>query len=130
ILQGDKVVGVQTKMGLSFLGRAVVLTAGTFLDGRIHIGLDNYAGGRAGDPPSVSLAHRLRELKLPQGRLKTGTPPRIDARSIDFSRTEVQPGDIDPIPVFSYLGDASMHPRQLPCWITHTNERTHQIVRS
>lgn len=130
LVEGDRVTGAVTKIGLSFKGRAVVLTAGTFLNGLIHVGLDNYSGGRAGDPPAVSLGQRLKELKLPQGRLKTGTPPRIDARSIDFSRTQVQPGDTDPIPVFSFMGDASMHPAQMPCWITHTNERTHDIIRS
>jgi tRNA uridine 5-carboxymethylaminomethyl modification enzyme len=108
----------------------VVLTAGTFLNGLIHVGLDHYSGGRAGDPPSISLGERLKELKLPQGRLKTGTPPRIDARSIDFSKMEEQAGDSNPVPVFSYLGSAAMHPEQLPCWITHTNERTHEIIRS
>lgn len=130
LVEGDRVTGAVTKIGLSFKGRAVVLTAGTFLNGLIHVGLDNYSGGRAGDPPAVSLGQRLKELKLPQGRLKTGTPPRIDARSIDFSRTQVQPGDTDPIPVFSFMGDVSMHPAQMPCWITHTNERTHDIIRS
>lgn len=130
MLEGNKVVGAVTQVGLKFRGRSVVLTAGTFLNGLIHVGLNNYSGGRAGDPPAISLAQRLKELKLPQGRLKTGTPPRIDSRSIDFSRTEVQPGDLDPIPVFSYMGSEAMHPRQLPCWITHTNQRTHDIVRS
>lgn len=130
MLEGNKVVGAVTQVGLKFRGRSVVLTAGTFLNGLIHVGLNNYSGGRAGDPPAISLAQRLKELKLPQGRLKTGTPPRIDSRSIDFSRTEVQPGDLDPIPVFSYMGSEAMHPRQLPCWITHTNRRTHDIVRS
>lgn len=130
MLEGDKVVGAITQIGLKFRGRSVVLTAGTFLNGLIHVGLDHYSGGRAGDPPSITLGQRLKELKLPQGRLKTGTPPRIDARSIDFTKTEVQPGDSDPVPVFSYLGDASMHPEQLPCWVTHTNERTHDIIRS
>jgi len=130
MVEGDKVVGAVTQTGLRFKAKSVVLTAGTFLNGLIHIGLDHYSGGRAGDPPAVSLAQRLKELKLPQGRLKTGTPPRIDARTIDFSRTEIQPGDLDPVPVFSYLGSADMHPRQLPCWITHTNERSHEIVRS
>ena len=130
MLEGDKVVGAITQIGLKFRGRSVVLTAGTFLNGLIHVGLDHYSGGRAGDPPSITLGQRLKELKLPQGRLKTGTPPRIDARSIDFTKTEVQPGDTDPVPVFSYLGDASMHPEQLPCWVTHTNERTHDIIRS
>lgn len=130
VLEGDRVTGAVTSIGLVFKGRTVVLTAGTFLNGLIHVGLDNYSAGRAGEPPSTTLAHRLRELKLPQGRLKTGTPPRIDARSIDFSRTQEQPGDLDPVPVFSYLGDASMHPEQRPCWITYTNERTHEIIRS
>lgn len=130
ILEGDKVVGAVTQIGLRFRSRTVVLTAGTFLNGLIHVGLDHYSAGRAGDPPSISLGERLKELKLPQGRLKTGTPPRIDARSIDFSKMEVQAGDRDPIPVFSYMGSADMHPEQLPCWITHTNERTHDIVRS
>jgi len=130
MLEGDRVVGAVTQIGLKFKGRAVVLTAGTFLNGLIHVGLDHYSAGRAGDPPAITLGQRLKELKLPQGRLKTGTPPRIDARSIDFSKTEVQPGDSDPIPVFSYLGSASMHPEQLPCWMTHTNERTHDIIRS
>lgn len=130
MLEGDKVVGAVTQVGLKFRGRTVVLTAGTFLNGLIHVGLNNYSGGRAGDPPSISLGQRLKELKLPQGRLKTGTPPRIDSRSIDFSRTEVQPGDLDPVPVFSYLGSSDLHPKQMPCWITHTNERTHDIVRS
>lgn len=130
MVQGDRVVGAVTQVGVRFRGRTVVLTAGTFLDGRIHVGLQNYSAGRAGDPPAVSLSARLKELKLPQGRLKTGTPPRIDGRSIDFSRLTEQPGDRDPVPVFSFLGDASQHPRQLPCWITHTNERTHEIIRS
>lgn len=130
MLEGDRVVGAVTQVGIKFKSKTVVLTAGTFLNGLIHVGLDHYSGGRAGDPPATSLGQRLKELKLPQGRLKTGTPPRIDARSIDFSLTEVQPGDVDPIPVFSYLGSADMHPRQLPCWMTHTNERTHDIVRS
>lgn len=130
VLEGDRVVGAVTQVGIRFRGRAVVLTAGTFLDGKIHVGLNNYAAGRAGDPPAVSLSARLKELKLPQGRLKTGTPPRIDGRTIDFSRTEEQPGDLDPVPVFSFIGNASMHPRQVPCWITHTNERTHEIIRS
>ncbi len=108
----------------------MVLTAGTFLDGKIHVGLQNYSAGRAGDPPAVSLSARLKELKLPQGRLKTGTPPRIDGRSIDFSKLAEQPGDLDPVPVFSFIGNAAQHPRQIPCWITHTNERTHEIIRS
>jgi tRNA uridine 5-carboxymethylaminomethyl modification enzyme len=130
MLQGDRVVGAVTQAGVQFRGRAVVLTAGTFLDGRIHVGLQNYAAGRAGDPPAVSLSARLKELKLPQGRLKTGTPPRIDGRSIDFSKTQEQPGDLDPVPVFSFLGHAAQHPRQVPCWITHTTQRTHEIIRS
>ncbi len=130
MVEGDRVVGAVTQVGIRFRGRAVVLTAGTFLDGKIHVGLDNYAAGRAGDPPAVSLSARLKELKLPQGRLKTGTPPRLDGRTIDFSRCEAQPGDLDPVPVFSFMGRAEMHPRQVPCWITHTNERTHEIIRS
>ncbi|MBI5333865.1 MAG: tRNA uridine-5-carboxymethylaminomethyl(34) synthesis enzyme MnmG [Burkholderiales bacterium] len=130
LLEGDRVVGAVTQVGIRFRARAVVLTAGTFLDGRIHVGLQNYSAGRAGDPPAVSLSARLKELKLPQGRLKTGTPPRIDGRSIDFARLTEQPGDLDPVPVFSFLGEASQHPRQVPCWITHTNERTHEIIRS
>lgn len=130
MLDGDRVTGAVTKIGLSFRGRSVVLTAGTFLNGLIHVGLDNYSGGRAGDPPSISLGQRLKEMQLPQGRLKTGTPPRIDARTIDFARTQVQPGDSDPVPVFSFMGDAAMHPKQMPCWITHTNEKTHDIIRS
>ena len=130
MVEGDRVVGAVTQVGIRFRSRAVVLTAGTFLDGKIHVGLNNYAAGRAGDPPAVSLSARLKELKLPQGRLKTGTPPRIDGRSIDFSVLEEQPGDLDPIPVFSVMGSAALHPQQLPCWITHTNERTHDIIRS
>ena len=130
ILEGDRVAGAVTQVGIRFAARAVVLTAGTFLDGRIHVGLQNHAAGRAGDPPALSLSLRLKELALPQGRLKTGTPPRIDGRSIAFDRLEEQPGDTDPVPVFSFMGDASQHPRQVPCWITHTNERTHEIIRS
>ncbi len=130
MLEGDRVVGAATQAGVKFRGRAVVLTAGTFLDGRMHVGLTNYSAGRAGDPPATRLSARLKELKLPQGRLKTGTPPRIDGRTIDFSRLEEQPGDMDPVPVFSFLGSPEQHPRQVPCWITHTNERTHEIVRS
>lgn len=130
MVEGDRVVGAVTQVGIRFRSRTVVLTAGTFLDGKIHVGLNNYAAGRAGDPPAVSLSARLKELKLPQGRLKTGTPPRIDGRTIDFSRCEEQPGDLDPVPVFSFMGAAAMHPRQVPCWITHTNERTHEIIRS
>jgi tRNA uridine 5-carboxymethylaminomethyl modification enzyme len=129
MLEGERVVGAVTQAGLRFRGRAVVLTAGTFLDGRIHVGLQNYAAGRAGDPPAVSLSARLKELKLPQGRLKTGTPPRLDGRTIDFSKTTEQPGDIAPV-AFSFVGDAAQHPRQLPCWITHTNVRTHEIIRA
>lgn len=130
MVEGDRVVGAITQAGIRFRGRAVVLTAGTFLDGRIHVGLENYSAGRAGDPPAVSLSARLKELKLPQGRLKTGTPPRIDGRSIDFSKCEAQPGDLDPVPVFSFMGNTAMHPQQVPCWITHTNLRTHEIIRS
>src|SRR5512146_1610302 len=130
MLEGDRVVGAVTQAGIRFRGRTVVLTAGTFLDGKIHVGLNNYQAGRAGDPPAISLSARLKELKLPQGRLKTGTPPRLDGRTIDFSKCEEQPGDLDPVPVFSFIGRADMHPRQVPCWITHTNERTHEIIRS
>ena len=130
MLEGDRVVGAVTQAGVRFRARAVVLTAGTFLDGRIHVGLQNYSAGRAGDPPALSLSARLKEMKLPQGRLKTGTPPRIDGRSIDFTRLQAQPGDLDPVPVFSFLGRAEQHPRQVPCWITHTNERTHDIIKS
>ncbi len=129
IVEGDRVVGVITKMGLRFSARAVVLTVGTFLAGKIHIGLANYQGGRAGDQPSNALAARLRELPLRVGRLKTGTPPRIDGRTIDFTGLQVQPGD-EPTPVFSFLGSRDEHPRQVPCWITHTNARTHEIIRS
>jgi len=130
MVEGDRVVGAVTQVGIRFRARAVVLTAGTFLDGKIHVGLNNYSAGRASDPPAISLSGRLKELKLPQGRLKTGTPPRIDGRSIDFSVLAEQPGDFDPIPVFSVMGNAAMHPRQLPCWVTHTNERTHDIIRA
>jgi len=129
MVEGDRVVGAVTQIGLKFRGRTVVLTAGTFLNGLIHVGLQNYSGGRAGDPPATSLGQRLKELQLPQGRLKTGTPPRIDGRTIDYSVLEEQPGDLNPVPVFSFLGNAAMHPRQLPCWITHTNARTHDIIR-
>jgi len=125
---GDSVSAVVTQLGLRFRGRAVVLTAGTFLAGRVHVGLENYQAGRAGDPASITLAARLREMQFPVSRLKTGTPPRLDARSIDFSQLEIQPGDA-PEPVFSFLGRRDMHPRQLPCWIAHTNERTHDIIR-
>ncbi|MDP2027259.1 tRNA uridine-5-carboxymethylaminomethyl(34) synthesis enzyme MnmG [Sulfuriferula sp.] len=128
LLEGDRVVGVKTQLGLVFHARAVVLTAGTFLAGLVHVGQSNYEAGRAGDPPAVSLAHRLRELKLPVGRLKTGTPPRIDGRSLDYSVMERQPGD-DPVPVFSFLGSVEQHPQQLPCWITQTSELTHEIIR-
>ena len=149
---GARVVGAVTQVGIRFRSRTVVLTAGTFLDGKIHVGLNNYSAGRAGDPPAVSLSARLKELKLPQGRLKTGTPPRLDGRSIDYSKCIEQPGDGmaeggvswvdgrgqpgDPsdtnpgVPVFSFMGHHRMHPRQVPCWITHTNERTHEIIRS
>ncbi|MBT9523678.1 MAG: tRNA uridine-5-carboxymethylaminomethyl(34) synthesis enzyme MnmG [Rhizobacter sp.] len=130
MVEGDRVVGAVTQVGIRFRGKAVVLTAGTFLDGKIHVGLQSHAAGRAGDPPAVSLSVRLKELKLPQGRLKTGTPPRLDGRSIDFSQLTEQPGDLDPVPVFSFMGHASQHPQQVPCWITHTNERTHEIIRS
>ena len=138
LVQGDKVVGVVTKIGISFSAKTVVLTAGTFLDGVIHVGMEHHSGGRAGDEPAVSLAHRLRELNLPRGRLKTGTPPRLDGRTIDFSRCALQPGDgveggsnpHQPIPVMSFMGQASMHPQQVPCWITHTNSQTHDIIRS
>jgi tRNA uridine 5-carboxymethylaminomethyl modification enzyme len=130
LLEGDRVVGAVTQLGIRFRGRAVVLTAGTFLNGLIHVGLSHYSAGRAGDPPASSLGARLKELALPQGRLKTGTPPRIDGRSIALDRLEIQPGDIDPIPVFSFLGTPDQHPRQLPCWITHTNARTHEIIRA
>ncbi|WP_294766773.1 tRNA uridine-5-carboxymethylaminomethyl(34) synthesis enzyme MnmG [uncultured Rhodoferax sp.] len=133
---GARVVGAVTQVGIRFRAKTVVLTAGTFLDGKIHVGLNNYAAGRAGDPPAQSLSARLKELKLPQGRLKTGTPPRIDGRSIDFSKCTEQPGDgvpggmSDQMPVVSFMGNVAMHPQQVPCWITHTNERTHEIIRS
>jgi tRNA uridine 5-carboxymethylaminomethyl modification enzyme len=140
ILEGDRIAGAITQVGIRFKARAVVLTAGTFLDGKIHIGLQSHSAGRAGDPPAIALSSRLKELKLPQGRLKTGTPPRLDGRSIDFSVLAEQRGDgvprpdgtpaAEPMPVFSFMGDASQHPRQLPCWITHTNERTHAIIRA
>jgi tRNA uridine 5-carboxymethylaminomethyl modification enzyme len=144
MIEGDRVVGAVTQVGIRFRAHAVVLTAGTFLDGKIHVGLNNYAAGRAGDPPAVYLSSRLKELKLPQGRLKTGTPPRIDGRSIDFSKCIEQPGDGMPggmsasrygatqgsVPVFSFMGRPEQHPEQMPCWITHTNERTHEIIRS
>lgn len=130
VLEGDRVVGAKTQIGVVFRSKTVVLTAGTFLNGLIHVGLNNYSAGRAGDPPAISLGQRLKEMNLPQGRLKTGTPPRIDARSIDFSKLEEQPGDTDPMPVFSYMGSVQMHPRQVSCWITHTNTRTHDIIRN
>ncbi len=129
ILEGERAAGVVTQIGLQFKSKSVVLTAGTFLGGLIHIGMQNYSAGRAGDPPSISLAARLRELNLPAGRLKTGTPPRIDGRSINYSVMQEQAGD-NPVPVFSFLGNAAQHPAQMPCWITHTNERTHDIIRS
>jgi tRNA uridine 5-carboxymethylaminomethyl modification enzyme len=128
LLEGERVTGVVTQLGLRFNAKSVVLTTGTFLCGLIHIGLSNYQAGRAGDPPSVSLSHRLREMKLPIARLKTGTPPRIDGRSIDYSVMLEQPGDT-PVPVFSFMGRAAQHPRQLPCWITQTNKETHEIIR-
>jgi tRNA uridine 5-carboxymethylaminomethyl modification enzyme len=129
IVEGNTVKGVVTQMGVRFDARAVVLTTGTFLGGVIHVGLEQSRGGRAGDPPSIALAQRLRELELPVGRLKTGTPPRIDARTVDFSVMLPQPGDT-PTPVMSFMGDVSMHPQQINCWITHTNEQTHDIIRS
>jgi tRNA uridine 5-carboxymethylaminomethyl modification enzyme len=133
LLEGDsnypRAAGVVTQIGLRFASKTVVLTAGTFLGGLVHVGLQNYSAGRAGDPPSISLAARLREIGLPAGRLKTGTPPRIDGRTIDYSVMQEQPGD-NPVPVFSFLGNVAQHPAQLPCWITHTNERTHNIIRS
>ena len=129
IVENDRVVGAVTQMGLKFRAKAVVLTVGTFLDGKIHIGLENYSGGRAGDPPSISLSQRLRELPLRVNRLKTGTPPRIDARTIDFSVLTPQHGDT-PIPVFSFMGNAGQHPEQMACYITHTNEKTHDVIRN
>lgn len=130
IVEGDEVKGAVSQLGHHFYAPKVVLTAGTFLDGKIHVGLQNHSGGRAGDPAAVRLSARLKELKLPQGRLKTGTPPRIDGRTIDFSKMQEQPGDLDPVPVFSYLGRPEHHPKQVSCWITHTNTRTHDIIRS
>jgi len=130
MLEGDRIAGAITQVGIRFKSRAVVLTAGTFLDGKIHVGLQSHSAGRAGDPPAIALSARLKELKLPQGRLKTGTPPRIDGRSIDFSVLTEQPGDLDPVPVFSFMGNAAQHPQQVPCWITHTNARTHEIIRA
>ncbi|HEX5127319.1 MAG TPA: tRNA uridine-5-carboxymethylaminomethyl(34) synthesis enzyme MnmG, partial [Rhodocyclaceae bacterium] len=129
VLNGDKAAGVITQTGIRFNGKTVVLTAGTFLNGLVHIGMQNHSAGRAGDPPSIDLSHRLREMALPMGRLKTGTPPRIDGRTIDFSVMQEQAGD-DPEPVFSFLGSRAQHPRQLPCWITKTNTRTHDIIRA
>ena len=136
MIEGSRVVGAITQVGVRFTARTVVLTAGTFLDGKIHVGLENHSAGRAGDPPSLRLSARLKELKLPQGRLKTGTPPRIDGRSIDFTSCTEQAGDGMPggesseLPVFSYMGRRDMHPAQVACWITHTNEKTHDIIRS
>ena len=130
ILKGEKVVGVKTQGGVEFHASSVILTAGTFIDGKIFIGLNSYPGGRAGDVPALALSHSLKELNLPQGRLKTGTPPRIDGNTINFSAMKKQLGDFDPVPVFSLRGNASMHPEQLPCWITHTNTRTHDIIRA
>ena len=129
LLEGDRAVGVATQLGIQFRARSVVLTTGTFLSGLVHVGMTSYQAGRAGDPASLTLAARLREMKLPVGRLKTGTPPRLDARTIDFSQLEAQPGD-SPEPVFSFLGRRDMHPRQVPCWITHTNTRTHELIRA
>ncbi|WP_374339026.1 tRNA uridine-5-carboxymethylaminomethyl(34) synthesis enzyme MnmG [Leeia sp.] len=129
LLEGDRVSGVVTQIGLRFTARTVVLTAGTFLNGLVHVGMQHYTAGRAGDPAAVTLSQRLRELQLPVGRLKTGTPPRIDGRTIDFSRLEVQPGD-DPAPVFSFMGSRALHPQQLPCWITHTSTATHDLIRA
>ncbi|MEO8716960.1 MAG: tRNA uridine-5-carboxymethylaminomethyl(34) synthesis enzyme MnmG [Burkholderiales bacterium] len=128
VLEGDRAVGVVTQLGIRFRSRTVVLTAGTFLSGRVHVGLKNYEAGRAGDPAAVTLAARLREMQLPAGRLKTGTPPRLDGRTIDFSALAQQPGD-SPEPVFSFLGSRELHPRQLPCWVAHTNEHTHALIR-
>jgi tRNA uridine 5-carboxymethylaminomethyl modification enzyme len=128
VVEQDQVRGVATQLGLHFSTKTVVLTTGTFLSGLIHVGQSNYQAGRAGDPPSISLAHRLRELNLPAGRLKTGTPPRIDGRSIDYSSLQEQQGD-NPVPVFSFMGKATQHPKQAPCWITETNQRTHDIIR-
>ena len=129
IVEGDRVVGVNTQMGLSFSAGAVILTTGTFLGGKIHIGLENYSGGRAGDPASIALADRLRELPFQVDRLKTGTPPRIDGNTIDYSKLDVQHGDT-PLPVFSFMGNRAQHPRQIPCYITRTNSHTHDIIRS
>ena len=128
-VENGRVAGVVTELGIRFSARAVVLTTGTFLSGLVHVGLKNYQAGRAGDPPAIRLARRLRELDLPVGRLKTGTPPRIDGRTIDYAAMTKQPGD-DPVPVFSFLGSVEQHPSQLPCWITHTNEKTHELIRA
>ena len=130
LLEGGRVRGAVTQSGIRFSSSTVVLTAGTFLNGLIHIGLSHYAAGRAGDPAAISLAARLKELQLPQGRLKTGTPPRIDGRTIDFAACEEQRGESNPVPVFSFLGSPSQHPRQVSCWITHTNEQTHDVIRA
>ena len=127
-LNNNRIVGVITQLGIQFHAQAVILTVGTFLAGLAHIGSANFKGGRAGDPPANKLAYRLRDMNLPVGRLKTGTPPRIDSRSIDYSVLMEQPGD-KPTPVFSFIGSNSQHPRQIPCWITHTNEKTHDIIR-
>ena len=129
IVEGERVAGVVTQLGVRFAARAVVLTAGTFLNGLIHVGLQSASGGRMGDMPAIPLAARLRDLQLPAGRLKTGTPPRLDGRTIDLAALEQQHSD-DPLPVFSFLGNACQHPRQLPCWVTSTNERTHEIIRA
>ncbi|MBU6368318.1 MAG: tRNA uridine-5-carboxymethylaminomethyl(34) synthesis enzyme MnmG, partial [Burkholderiales bacterium] len=136
VIEGSRVTGAITQVGIRFSAKTVVLTAGTFLDGKIHVGLQNHSAGRAGDPPALRLSARLKELKLPQGRLKTGTPPRLDGRTIDFDRCKLQPGDGMPggespdMPVFSVMGTRDMHPSQMACWITHTNEKTHDIIRS
>ena len=136
VVEGGRVTGAVTQIGITFRAKTVVLTAGTFLDGKIHVGMNNYAAGRAGDPPAARLSAHLKELQLPQGRLKTGTPPRLDGRSIDFSKCLEQPGDgmaggMSPaMPVFSFMGRVEQHPQQMPCWITHTNARTHEIIRS
>lgn len=136
VVEGGRVTGAVTQIGITFRAKTVVLTAGTFLDGKIHVGMNHYAAGRAGDPPAARLSAHLKELQLPQGRLKTGTPPRLDGRSIDFSKCLEQPGDgmaggMSPaMPVFSFMGRVEQHPQQMPCWITHTNARTHDIIRS
>src|SRR3982751_6646768 len=137
VVRGDRVVGVVTQVGVRFEAFCVVLTAGTFLDGRIHVGLDSHPAGRSGEPPARTLSDRLKELKLPQGRLKTGTPPRLDGRTIDYTKLQEQPGDgvgsgcvVDDLPVFGFLGDPRHHPAQVSCWITQTNRRTHEIIRA